>query len=326
MSEFDLIKQHFTRTTRHTNLSVGDDAALIAVSEGMELAVSADMLVAGTHFFADTDPYQLGWKALAVNVSDMAAMGANPKWSTLTIALPHNDTAWLTQFSNGFFACAEAFDIDLIGGDTTRTKHENGLTLSVQIMGEVPVGRAIRRSGAQVGDDIWVSGELGKAAAALAHLLGSQHIPDTELTDHLDALHMPQPRIALGLALRDIATSCLDISDGLLADLGHILKASNVGADIHLQNILTSKFITSNLDKTEFQQYVLAGGDDYELCFTASPNDEGYLLNLSKNLNLPLSKIGKITSSLGLNSLSLNVFDTNNQIIELANTGYNHFN
>jgi thiamine-monophosphate kinase len=320
MAEFELIEQHFTRPTRHTNLGIGDDAALISVAEGMELAISADMLVSGTHFFADADPYQLGWKSLAVNVSDMAAMGAQPRWTTLAIALPEEDTHWLNAFSKGFFACADTFKIDLIGGDTTRTSHKDALTISVQIMGEVPIGKAIKRNGAKVDDDIWVSGPLGKAAAALAYLFGSQSIPDTELTDHLNALHMPQPRIALGLALRDIATSCLDISDGLLADLGHILKASKVGANIQLQNILTSKFISSNLRQPEFQQYVLAGGDDYELCFTAPASDHEKIIALRKALSLPLSHIGKIT--LNQNLLAL---DSELKPITVVKKGFNHF-
>ena len=242
MSEFDLIQQHFTKTTNHTNLGVGDDAALISVSAGMELAISADMLVAGTHFFTDADAYKLGWKSLAVNVSDMAAMGANPKWATLAIALPNNDSAWLSQFSNGFFACANAFNIDLIGGDTTR----GPLTISVQIMGEVPRGLAIKRSTAKVGDDIWVSGILGDAALALAHMQDKVTLPEDEFISCAKSLHTPQPRVALGLALRDIVNSAIDISDGLLADLGHILDASKVGAVLQLQALPKSQAMKNN--------------------------------------------------------------------------------
>lgn len=320
MAEFELIAQHFTRPTRHTNLGIGDDAALISVAEGMELAVSTDMLVSGTHFFADADPYQLGWKSLAVNVSDMAAMGATPSWATLAIVLPQQDDTWLNQFSQGFFACANQFNIDLIGGDTTGTKQKENLTISIQIMGVVPKGQALKRSGAKAGDDIWVSGPLGKAAAALQHLLGNQVIHSEVLNEHLDALHLPQPRIELGKALRNIANSCVDISDGLLADLQHMLKASNVGAEIELKAIPTSKFIAEQLHDSTFQRYVLAGGDDYELCFTAPENEAHRILGLKHQLNSSLTKIGKITTEPGLI-----VFDAQQQTLTLKSLGYNHF-
>lgn len=320
MAEFELIAQHFTRPTQHTNLGIGDDAALISITEGMELAVSTDMLVAGTHFFSDADPYQLGWKSLAVNVSDMAAMGATPKWATLAIALPQQDDAWLDQFSQGFFACANQFNIDLIGGDTTGTKQKENLTISIQIMGEVPKGQALKRSGAKAGDDIWVSGPLGKAAAALQHLLGKQLLDADDLDEYLNALHIPQPRVELGIALRDIANSCLDISDGLLGDLRHILNASNVGAEIQLMAIPTSTFISQYLHDSTFQGYVLAGGDDYELCFTAPEYQANRILELKHQLNLSLTKIGKITTDPGLI-----VFDAQQQTLTLKSLGYHHF-
>lgn len=315
MSEFDLIRKHFTRPTKHTNLGIGDDAALISISPGMELAISADMLVAGTHFFADVDPCKLGWKSLAVNLSDMAAMGAKPKWATLSVSLPENNTTWLGLFSQGFFSCAEAFNVDLIGGDTTR----GPLNISVQIMGEVPIGQAIKRSGAQVGDDIWVSGKLGCAALALAHLQRKEQIANS-LTHHLQALHSPQPRVALGLALRGLASSCLDISDGLISDLGHITAASHVGAEIYLETIPTSTYIKKHLKTPSFQHYVLAGGDDYELCFTASPQHATGILTAAKNINVPIVKIGKVTAEKGIT-----VLDAGNPI-QLVQTGYNHFN
>lgn len=315
MSEFDLIRKHFTRPTKHSNLGIGDDAALIAVSAGMELAVSTDMLVAGTHFFADADPCKLGWKSLAVNLSDMAAMGAKPKWATLAISLPENNTTWLGLFSQGFFSCAEAFEVDLIGGDTTR----GPLNICVQIMGEVPMGQAIKRSGAQVDDDIWVSGKLGCAALALAHLQRKEQIVNS-LSHHLQALHSPQPRVALGIALRGLANSCLDISDGLISDLGHITTASNVGAEIYLETIPTSTYIKKHLKTSAFQHYVLAGGDDYELCFTAPQRRSADILAIAKNVNVPVVKIGRITADKGVT-----VLDAGNPI-QLGQTGYNHFN
>jgi thiamine-monophosphate kinase len=320
MPEFELIAQHFTRSTRHTNLGIGDDAALISIAEGMELAISADMLVSGTHFFADADPYQLGWKSLAVNISDMAAMGAQPKWATLAIALPNENTQWLSAFSKGFFACAENFGVDLIGGDTTRASNKTGLTISIQIMGEIPKGRAIKRSGAKAGDDVWLSGPLGKAAAGLRHLLGEIEIPPDQLQVHLDALHRPQPRVALGLALRGIATSCLDISDGLMGDLQHILKASQVGATLSLNAIPTSKFIAEHLHEAAFRNYLLAGGDDYELCFTAPQNRSPDIEDLANSLHLPLTKIGRITTE-----QTLLVMDAHQQSVTLDQLGYNHF-
>ncbi len=318
MSEFDLIRQHFTRATHHTNLSVGDDAALISILTGMELAVSADMLVAGTHFFANCDAYQLGWKSLAVNVSDMAAMGANPKWTTLSIALPETNDAWLAEFSRGFFACADNFDVDLIGGDTTR----GPLTISVQIMGEVPIGKAIKRSGAKIGDEIWVSGKLGDAAFALQHMQGKLKLPEDAFILCAKALHTPQPRIALGLELRDIANSAIDISDGLLGDLGHILEQSNVGAILELKDIPHSIFagFPIGLHDENFRNIILAGGDDYELCFTAPLEKHAEIVNLSESTKLPLTCIGRVSANVGLA-----VLGSENEILNIRETGFDHF-
>ncbi len=317
MSEFDLIHQHFIRATHHTNLSVGDDAALISVPQGLELAISTDMLVAGTHFFADADPFKLGWKSLAVNVSDMAAMGANPKWATLAIALPHNDAAWLSQFSDGFFACAKTFNIDLIGGDTTR----GPLTVCVQIMGETPRGYAIKRSGAKVGDEIWLSGILGDAALALAHMQDKLKLTEREFTSCSKSLHTPQPRVKLGLALRNIANSAIDISDGLLADLGHILEASKVGATIQLQAIPLSNVMKNYYPNQLTQQMILAGGDDYELCFTAPIERHAEIVLLSERLDLKLSNIGQIT-----HHQALIVHGIDNEVLSIKETGFDHFN
>ncbi|HOY70366.1 MAG TPA: thiamine-phosphate kinase [Methylotenera sp.] len=314
--EFNLIQQYFTRPTRHTNLGVGDDAALISLSAGMELAISADMLVAGTHFFADCDAEQLGWKSLAVNISDMAAMGANAKWATLAIALPDINHPWLAAFSQGFFACADAFNVDLIGGDTTR----GPLTISVQMMGEVPAGLAIKRSGAKIGDDIWVSGQLGGAAIGLAHLQKKLQLESDVLQTSLAALHSPTPRAALGVALRSVATSCIDISDGLLADLGHILKASNVGATLNLADIPCHDFLRNRINETEFQQYVLAGGEDYELCFTAPSHTRHAVLDIAQRLNLSVTRIGNTS-----NNIDLRALDNAQLPITLSHKGFDHF-
>jgi thiamine-monophosphate kinase len=207
MSEFDLIRRHFTRPTPGALLGVGDDAALLQVGSGRVLAVSSDMLVCGTHFFADADPRLLGHKTLAVNLSDLAAMGAVPRWATLALALPSADEAWLEQFSAGFFALASVYGVELVGGDTTR----GPLNLCVTIMGEVDATQALRRSGAQPGDEIWVSGKLGDAALAQAHLQGHVALSADEFAACAPALHQPQPRVALGLALCGIANSAIDI-------------------------------------------------------------------------------------------------------------------
>ncbi|MBC7757115.1 MAG: thiamine-phosphate kinase [Bdellovibrio sp.] len=314
MSEFSLIEKYFTRPASQTDLGVGDDAALVRIAEGMQLAISSDMLVAGTHFLHDCAPYDIGWKALAVNVSDMAAMGAQPKWATLAIALPEINQAWLAEFSRGFFACADAFNIDLIGGDTT----SGPLNISVTIMGEVPLGAALQRDGAQIGDDIWVSGNLGSAALGLAHLQEKLSLTN-ELETCLNALHTPTPRAALGLALRGIATSCIDVSDGLLADLGHILKASNCGATIDLEKIPCIDLLKNDLQNSQFQTFILAGGDDYELCFTASPKQREAINLLSKQIHLPITNIGTTNVDIGLQA-----YYKNNQL-KLLKQGFDHF-
>lgn len=315
-SEFELIRQHFTHPTRHTVLGVGDDAALIEVSEGMQLAVSADMLVAGTHFLADADPFQLGWKSMAVNLSDMAAMGALPKWATLSIALPTADEPWLTAFAKGLLACANRYQVDLIGGDTTR----GPLAISLQIIGEVKPGRALKRAAAQVGDEIWVSGTLGGAAMALAALQGCYALSQDELDVCLPALHLPQPRVQLGLVLSPLAHSAIDISDGLLADVGHLLEASGTGAEIRLRDIPCNQVVNSRLQESQVQQMVLAGGDDYELCFTAPASNHSEIAKMSSIFCLPLTCIGIITSEPGLR-----VFGLDNAVMHTEQTGYDHF-
>lgn len=315
-SEFELIRRYFTQPTPSAVLGVGDDAALIKVSDGMELAVSADMLVAGTHFFTNTDAYLIGWKSLAVNVSDMAAMGAMPKWATLAIALPDADEAWIARFAEGFFACARRYHVELVGGDTTR----GPLSISVQIMGEVPAGKALRRTGAQVGDEIWVSGTLGSAALALAALQGRYALSEAEQDACLPALHHPQPRVELGLLLAMTAHSAIDLSDGLLADLGHILHASHVGAEIRLGDLPLAPVVRAHFAENTIQQMVLAGGDDYELCFTAPARRHGEIAKLTSLLAIPLTCIGSITESPGLVVRGLD-----GTPVKIGAHGYDHF-
>ncbi|MFZ2161533.1 MAG: thiamine-phosphate kinase [Sideroxyarcus sp.] len=314
MSEFDLIKRYFTRPTPGAILGVGDDAALLRIADGMELAVSTDMLVSGTHFFHNADPFLLGHKTLAVNLSDLAAMGAVPRWATLALSLPAADENWLQQFSAGFFALADEHGIELIGGDTTR----GPLNLCVTIMGEVPKGKALRRSGAKVGDDIWVSGILGMAALGLAYLKGKTELPEEDRLFCLAALHKPLPQVALGLALRDIAHSAIDISDGLLADLGHILECSQLGAEIHFEAI--PKVGAGNIDEALLQHCALSGGDDYELCFTAAVARRDEIEALAQKLQLPLTRIGTIRAEQGCT-----VHTAGGGEIKSKESGYDHF-
>ena len=315
-SEFDLIGRFFTRAAPQTALGVGDDAALLRPSAGMELAVSCDMLVAGRHFLPDADPRQLGWKTLAVNLSDMAAMGAQPHWALLSIALPQADELWLSGFSQGFFECAESFNVDLVGGDTTR----GPLAMSVTILGEVPLGKALRRDGACNGDHIWVSGRLGDAALALSALQGRVELDDAELHGCLPALHKPQPRVALGLALRGIASAAIDISDGLYGDLGHILERSGVGAELHLAELPCSAALGAHMGEDVGLHCLLAGGDDYEVCFTASPGFEPDISTLGSSLGLPLTRIGQIVEGSGIRLL-----DEQGQPMVFEGGGFDHF-
>ncbi len=321
MLEFDLIQKYFTRSTPSAELGVGDDAALLRVSDGKELAISTDMLVSGTHFFPDADPFQLGYKTLAVNLSDLAAMGAVPRWAMLSLSLPTVDEEWLHRFSAGFFTLADDNGVELIGGDTTR----GPLNLCVTIMGEVPRGKALRRDGAQVGDDIWVSGKLGQAALGLAHLQGKFKFYGEVRDECLKALHQPQPRVSLGLALRGrfdklttgIANSAIDISDGLLADLGHILERSHVGAEIEIESL---PIVDEGVEKELAQQCALTGGDDYELCFTAPESRRNVLLALAEQLKFPLTRIGHIKAELGCV-----VRDSDGKAMKIEKGGYDHF-
>jgi len=313
MSEFDLINKYFTRSTPSAELGVGDDAALLRVADGKELAISTDMLVSGTHFFPDADPFQLGHKTLAVNLSDLAAMGAVPRWATLSLSLPTVDEEWLKRFSEGFFTLADDNGVELVGGDTTR----GPLNLCVTIMGEVPRGKALRRDGAQVGDDIWVSGKLGQAALGLANLQGKFKFYGEVRDECLKALHQPQPRVSLGLALRGIANSAIDISDGLLADLGHILERSNVGAELEVEAL---PIVDDGVEKDVAQQCALAGGDDYELCFTAPESQRDVLMALAEQLKFPLTRIGHIKAELGCV-----VRDGEGKAMKMEKGGYDHF-
>lgn len=316
-SEFDLIRRHFTRPARHTDLAVGDDAALLRARPGMQLAVSTDMLVAGTHFFADTDPEDLGWKTLAVNLSDLAAMGAEPRWAFLALALPAADEPWIAAFARGLFACADAHGVDLAGGDTTR----GPLTLSVTILGELPQGAAITRAGGRAGDDLWVSGQPGRAALGLAALRGQAGLSAAGRAASIAALQRPQPRVGLGLALRGRATAMLDVSDGLLGDLGHILECSATGAIIDLAALPLAGLLETGADPALARRCLLGGGDDYELLFAAPAARRTELHTLAAELGLALHRIGALTDDPG----ALWLREADGRLVPGARSGYDHF-
>ena len=303
MGEFDLIARYFTRPTARAVLGVGDDCALLLPAPGMQLAISSDMLVEGRHFFADVDPFTLGHKALAVNLSDLAACGAQPLAFTLALALPRVDEAWLAPFSRGLLTLADAHGCELVGGDTT----QGPLNICITVFGEVPQGQALLRSGAQAGDDVYVSGTLGDARLALEALRDYTPLP-AELLVHARArLEQPTPRVALGLGLRGVASAAIDVSDGLLGDLGHLLQASGVGACIDTSIAIT--LIACDADKTRagglfsHEQklgYVLAGGDDYELAFTAPACARQAVSAAAQQAQTPVTRIGQIEATPGL--------------------------
>jgi len=318
LSEFELIRRFFTYPARHAVLGVGDDAAIVRARRGHELVVTTDMLVAGRHFHHDADPERLGRKALAVNLSDIAAMGATPRWATLALALPRADARWLAAFSRGFMRLARRYGVDLVGGDTTR----GPLNICVQVVGEVPRGRALRRDGARAGDDVWVSGTLGDAALALvAGRLGLALRDRRPLRLKLD---VPVPRIGLGIALRGIARSAIDVSDGLIADLGHICERSSVAAVVDFARIPASATLKRYLRRPAARLALLAGGDDYELIFTAGRAKREAIARVSRRLHLRLTRIGRITRRRRGAPL-VTVLDAAGRPITVTRGGYEHF-
>jgi len=323
MGEFDLIARYFTRPVRRATLGVGDDCALLSVAPGMQLAVSSDMLVEGRHFFADVDPAHLGHKALAVNLSDLAACGARPLAFTLALALPRVDAPWLQAFADGLLRLADAHQCELVGGDTT----QGPLNLCVTVFGEVPTGQALLRSGARVGDDIYVSGTPGEARLALDALRGRLALPPAALQQLRPRLEQPTPRVALGLALRGVASSAIDVSDGLLGDLGHILKASGVGACVDATvatNLLAASAqqagATADFDAQTLMQCALAGGDDYELVFTAPPAQQAAVQAAAQASGTRATRIGRVEPAPGLR-----VVDGQGQPVAQHFASFDHF-
>jgi len=315
MGEFELIRRFFDRgPARRAELGVGDDCALLrAPAAGTAIAVTTDMLVCGTHFLEDTDPEGLGHKTLAVNLSDLAAMGAEPLAFTLSLALPSADERWLEAFARGLFAIADRFDCELVGGDTTR----GPLNLCVTAFGEVPAGVALRRDRAQPGDDLWVSGEVGGAAFALARLRGAS--PPQRDDPALRRLERPEPRVALGVALRHLARAAIDLSDGMIGDLGHVCERSRVGAEIDWASVPVAGGLAS-LPEHERVALALAGGDDYELLFTAAPENRQAIAALGDPRALRVSRIGRIVAGAGVR-----VLDARGQPIRIDARSFEHF-
>lgn len=319
MNEFEII-EHFFKQSHPTSkgnliLGIGDDAAIINVAEETELVISTDTLVSGVHFFENALPEDIAYKALSVNLSDIAAMGALPRWVSLSLTLPDKDLDWLKEFSSSFNQLAHDHSVVLIGGDLTK----GPLSITVHIQGVAPKGKSLRRSGANVGDLIYVTGELGAAAYALRHI-EDNHLFPSPTDKEIQRLNRPDARIKTGIELRDIATSCIDISDGLLADLDHVLKASNVGAEIKLSEIPYSDSL-KKLDEETAIEIALTGGDDYELCFTL-PDGLPKEVIIDLESICPIHCIGSISKQV----LELKLVNENNEVYEIESKAYRHFN
>ncbi len=329
LGEFDLIERYFQRPAQRQPLGIGDDCALLAPRPGMQWAVSTDLLVEGRHFLSTVDPVRLGHKTLAVNLSDLAACGAEPVAYTLTLSLPRVDETFLAGFARGLHALADAHGIELVGGDTTA----GPLTLGITVMGEVPTGQALLRSGARPRDDLWVShshrGGLGDARLALEVFRGTVSIPATGFDRVRRALECPEPRVRLGLTLRGLASSAIDLSDGLMGDLGHVLKRSGstqaaahpgpLGAEIDATTLPLSPELRE-LSPERQLHFALSGGDDYELLFTAAPQDRERVLAAAAQVGTPVTRIGRICAEPGLR-----VLDAEHQPVPTPWASFDHF-
>ncbi len=315
LSEFSLIRDYFGRCGAErpdVPLGVGDDAALLLVPPGQALVTTLDTLVSGVHFLPNVDPEALGHKALAVNLSDLAAMGAEPAWATLGLTLPAADPDWLGAFSRGLCALARRFGVQLVGGDTTR----GPLCLSLQLQGFVPLGVALRRSGARAGDRVVVTGTLGDAGLALRELLRSEE-PPAGLRDRLER---PEPRVGVGLGLRGIASAAIDLSDGLAADLGHVLAASGVAAELSLTDLPLSPAVAAQVAASGDWDLVLGAGDDYELCFTVPPERLDALLEAAPAWDVGIAEIGRVVPGQGLRLIA-----PDGRPWQPRRAGYEHF-
>jgi len=317
--EFELIARHFTRPGRRAAaavaLGVGDDCALLTPAPGQQLAVSSDMLVEGRHFLSTVAPERLGHKALAVNLSDLAACGAEPLAFTLALALPRGDDAFAAGLARGLFALADAHGIELVGGDTTA----GPLNLCITVIGQVPPGQALLRSGARAGDTLWVSGRLGDARLALEVFRGTVELAGSAFDAVRRAMELPEPRVALGLALRGLATSAIDLSDGLVGDLGHVLARSGVGATVEVDTLPRSAVVAA-MPRALQHTCVLAGGDDYELLFTAPAGQDDAVRAAGERAGVAVTPIGRIEAAAGLR-----LIDAGGQPVVFTERAFDHF-
>jgi thiamine-monophosphate kinase len=315
VGEFDLIERWFKKPVHRAVLGTGDDCALLAPTPGMHLAVSTDTLVEGRHFLSTVLPERLGHKALAVNLSDLAACGAKPLAYTLALTLPRVDEAWLEGFARGLHALADAQGIELVGGDTTA----GPLAIGITVMGEAPAGQALLRSGAKAGEALWVSGELGDARLALEAFRGGVALSAKHFEAARRRMECPAPRVALGLALRGVATSAIDVSDGLLGDLRHVLSRSAVGATVQADAVPRSAVLAA---QTPLMQRLctLAGGDDYELLFTAPTSEHAAVLRAAASAGVAVARIGQIEAEPGLR-----VVDAHGRAMQDPPAGFDHF-
>jgi thiamine-monophosphate kinase len=316
MGEFELIDRYFRRPARRSPLGVGDDCALLAPRPGMQLAVSTDALVEGRHFLPTVAAERLGHKALAVNLSDLAAAGAEPLAFTLALTLPAVDGEWLASFARGLFALADSHRCEVVGGDTTR----GPLNICITVFGEVPEGRALLRSGAQPGDDVYASGTLGDARLALEVFRGTRTVPMEVFEGARQRMEMPQPRVALGMALRGIATSAIDVSDGLAGDLQHILRRSGVGCDLQAAAVASLMDQGHAFEPQQQLEFALSGGDDYELVFTAAPSARPAIAAAAAGAQTRVTRIGTITEAPGLR-----LIDSRGEPVVHRFTSFDHF-
>lgn len=319
LNEFALIRQYFSSVggSEGVVLGVGDDGALLDIPPNQQLVVSVDTLVAGVHFPLDAEPQTIARRALRVNLSDMAAMGAEARWFTLALTLPQAEADWLQAFSRAMAEDAQHFGCALVGGDTTA----GSLSISIQMMGVVPQGQALIRSGAQAGDGVYVTGTLGEGAAALQVFSSDCPYNETQCAELLKRFYQPEPRLAAGRKLRGLASAAIDISDGLLADLGHIAECSGLGAEVQLQQLPVARWLTEAVGKDQVQSWALAGGDDYELCFTVPESKQSLIDGMLHRGELVATRIGRMTSEPGIVC-----HDVAGQVQSVPCKGYQHFN
>jgi thiamine-monophosphate kinase len=318
LGEFDLIKRYFSpggKGRKDVVLGVGDDAAILAVPENQQLVVTVDTLVESVHFLPDVSPADLAYKALAVNLSDLAAMGAEPAWVTLSLTIPEVNEEWLSQFSAQFMATCQFYDVQLVGGDTCK----GPLAVTVQAMGHIPLTSTLNRSGAKVGDLVYVTGTLGDAAGGLALVDDKRSNISVVANELLARLNRPTPRLEAGMLLRQIASAAIDISDGFVQDLNHILERSNVGAVVEINDLPLSEPLSHCYSENQARSFAMTGGDDYELCFTVPENNKAKLEKIFATASTPITQVGRITASKGLQ------LRNKAKEVALKNSGFDHF-